>query len=121
MKPIAVPFTCLATGGMGTVLGHPTGVPGLVVNKAVTDCGEDTCYVVTHVRTGAFLHYCWTDPEAALGYALAITSCADWTADKDGLGTQVDIAQVKNIGRRLGGRHHPTMSGEWLTGGGDPE
>lgn len=106
MKPITVEY--VHEGETGTLTGWPTGVPGLVVSKSVTPCGDDPCYAVTHVSSGAFLGYCWTDPEATLGYAHAIASHADWTADADGLRTQVDVTHVLSVGRSLGGRRHPT-------------
>lgn len=76
--PVPVPATD-RLGVVRDVTAWRTGVPGLVV--AAIPPESDRCvgsWSVIHARSGSRLPYCFPDPEAALGLALAVGDVTDW-------------------------------------------
>lgn len=80
-KPIAFQAQ-VGEGGTVTVLGWPTGTPGLLVHQPDRRCPDhenEACWVVSHRRAGLKFPWCWESPEAALAFANDTARFGDWT------------------------------------------
>lgn len=103
--PIVIPYRN-TYGQTGTVLGFPTGVPGLVVNEATDPC-DGGCYLVTHARSGTAFPYCWESPEGALAHVHDVAALVDWTVAGSELKAALpDRLTMIDIAARRGGTLH---------------
>lgn len=98
----------LTGGGTQTITTYPTGTPGLVVHAAIQPCGDDTCWVVSHARTGMALSVCFGSPEGALAFAERIAVYTDWQITGDQLAATLKglLSAIRAAGLESGGRQH---------------